>query len=159
MTKYITLLQALASAPGNVAQQLKDVDEVLARQSPVTADWSIADTLSHLIDVEDRYRARLRRMVQEERPVLPAIWPDEQFDYPQCNLEELIDRFQTTRLETLAFLKACSPQDWQRAAIHETFGETDFQFLVQNLVNHDTVHLNQLAEVRDKLGLVPVSDG
>jgi len=146
LTKDITLLQALVATPAELACMLGEVDEAAARQAPGSRQWAMADILSHLIDVETRYRVRLERVIQEERPDLPAIWPDEAAHAPTARPAELIERFRAARMETLAFLGRCSPEQWQRPAVHETFGPPTFRLLVQNLVDHDTLHLNQFRE-------------
>lgn len=158
MTKRIVLLQALASTPADIGRLLKGADEAAARKRPVADEWSIAEVLNHLVDVEERYRARLGRVIQEEQPALPAIWPDETAPMPDLSVDEWIARFQAARAETLAFLGELSPADWQRSAVHETFGETRLRFLVQNLINHDAEHLNQLVELRQRLSLGPAAE-
>lgn len=159
MTKRIVLLQALASTPADLARTLDGIDEAAARRPPASGEWSVADVVNHLIDVEQRYRERLRRVVREERPMLPAIRPDEAAHDPDAALGELLGRFEGARAQTLAFLGELSPADWQRPADHETWGETHFRFLVHNLADHDTLHLNQLAEVRQRLGVAAFEVG
>ncbi len=151
LTKHITLLQALASTPATLARILEAVDEAVVRQVPLPGEWSMADILNHLVDVETRYYARLQEVIQKDRPVLPVIEPDEVVHDPHACLAELMVRFRAARTETLAFLGDRSIEDWQRSAVHETFGETNFRCLVQNLVDHDTVHVNQLLELQQQL--------
>jgi uncharacterized damage-inducible protein DinB len=155
MTKRIVLLQALASTPRKLARMLTGVNESTPRQRPVPDQWSITDVLNHLVNVEERYLDRLQRVVQEERPLLPAILPDEAASYPQATLDELMTRFENARAETLAFFKELSPEDWQRPAIHERKGETCFLFLVKVLVDHDIEHLNQIVEMLQQLRTLP----
>lgn len=150
-TKHIILLQALASTPSDMAQFFVDVNDTSAHQTIAPAEWSMIDILEHLIDVETRYRVRLERVIKEDRPTVPTLWPDQATQRLDLSLEELIDCFRVDRVQTLSFLKSLSPEDWQRPAIHETFGETTFWFLVQNLVDHDTLHLNQLRELQRKI--------
>lgn len=150
-TKHIILLQALTSTPSELAQSFVAVSDTSAHQIIAPAEWSMINILEHLIDVETRYQVRLERVIKEDRPTVPTLWPDKATQTLDLRLEELIDCFQAARLRTLNFLKDLSPEDWQRPAIHETFGETTFWFLVQNLVDHDTLHLNQLRELQQKV--------
>lgn len=158
MSKRIILLQALASTPRDLALILKGVDLPALTKRPVPDQWSMADVLAHLSDVEVQYLARLKRVVVEERPFLPRILPDESKHDIQTSLEELLARFEAARAETVDFLKDISPGGWQRPAVHETRGETKLRFLVQDLVNHDIGHLNQVVEVQQRLRVLPALD-
>lgn len=151
LTKHITLLQALASTPADVARVFVAVGEAGARQIPAPAEWSMVDVLGHLVDIEARYRARLERVIHEEKPAVPALRPDEAAHASGLTLLELLDRFRGARVKTLTFLEGRSLEDWQRPALHATFGEITFRFLVQNLVDHDALHLNQLIELQQQI--------
>lgn len=153
MTKRVILLQALAATTKDLARMLSRTEETLLHQRPTSDQWSIANVLNHLISVEVRYLRRLQRVVQEDHPLLPAILPEEIVHDSQARRDELLARFGQARAETLAFLEGISLGDWQRSAIHETWGDTRFRFLVQNLVDHDTEHLNQIIEIQGQLPL------
>lgn len=158
LTKHITLLQALATMPAALTCAFDDVDEAMAHQIPAASERSMAEIMVKWIEVEACYRTRLERVVQEERPVLPA-WPDGINKTVETELSELTDRFQIARKGMLVFLEARSPAEWQRPAIHETYGRTNFHLLVQNLVDHDTLRLNQLLEIKKNLQATAVEDG
>jgi uncharacterized damage-inducible protein DinB len=151
MSKRTVLLEALQTAPTDVARMLAKVNDEMARRRPTADEWSIADVVNHLFYVEKKYRARLKRVKEEERPELPYIHPDESAHDLAAPLRELIERFQVERAETMAFLNTLSLGDWQRPAVHETWGEVRFRYLVQHLVEHDTAHLNQMVEIRQKI--------
>jgi ABC-type transporter Mla subunit MlaD len=145
MTKRVVLLRALASMPADVRRVLKGAD-------PTTpGEWSTSDLLGRLFDTETRFLNQLRTVVSEERPTLPRLQPEEPSPDSDTALEELVDRFQQARRETLTFLEGLSAGDWQRKAVHETLGETSLRFLVQNLVDHDTQALTQLIAPRSSL--------
>lgn len=157
MSKRIILLQALASAPNDLAITLRHVDAPTLHKRPSPDAWCVADVLTHLIDVEIQYQVRLRRIVAEERPHLPYILAHPQTD-PEATLSALLEQFQAVRDQTLAFLRDLSMGDWQRAAVHETMGETKLRYMVQTLVNHDTEHLNHLVEIMQKLKTTPLAE-
>lgn len=151
LTKYITLLQALAAMPAKVAQVFTDVDEAQARRVSTETEWSMVDVVEHLIDVDLRYRTRFEQVVVEDNPFLYAIWPDETAQTLDLTVDALVKRFQLDRFQTVTFLESCSLSDWQRPATHEIFGETNFRYLVQNMVDHDALHLNQLIELKQRI--------
>ena len=156
MTKRIVLLQALASTPNDLALMLRGVDDADDARRPAGDQWSMADVVNHLVDVEQRYRQRLQRVLEEQEPWLPYMHPDEQAHDPRAPLSTLMGRFKEQRAQTMVLLKEIGPGDWQRRAVHETKGNVTLRFLVQYLVDHDIQHLNQIVEIQQQLQMVPV---
>jgi uncharacterized damage-inducible protein DinB len=150
MSKRIILLQALAATPVDLHRMLKNGSDAAAHHRPSPDQWSTAHVLNHLLDVEERYLTRLQRVVQVENPSLPYIHPDENGYDPTQPLPDLITQFEQARTATLLFLKELPPGAWQRPAVHQTLGPTQFRYLVQMLVDHDTQHLNQIIEIQKK---------
>ena len=151
MTKRAVLLKALASMPSDLGRVLQGVDEAEARQRPTLGERSIIEILSSLVDAETRFLDQMQAVIHEEQPLLSATRQAETSDELDISLEALVERAKKARTETLTFLEGLSPGDWQRKAVHETWGETRLRFLVQHLVDHDTQCLSQLAGTRQKL--------
>lgn len=150
MSKRMILLQALAATTPDLRLMLKSVDIAAASHSSTPSQWSILQLLEHLLDVEVRYLARLQRVVNEDKPLLPAIHPNAAA-VPITHFPLLLAQFEAARTQTVAFLQDLPPGSWQRSAIHETRGPTKLRFLVQMLVDHDTEHLSQLAEIQQQI--------
>jgi len=155
MSKRIVLLQALAATPKDLQWMFKGVVVSDVRRRPQPEAWSMADVVNHLADVEVRYLARLKRIVEEERPFLPWMHPNEAVHNLQASLPDLLSSFAEVRAGTLAYLQALPPGSWQRPAVHETLGATKLRFVVQTLVNHDTEHLSQIVEIQQALRAIP----
>lgn len=151
MSKRIVLLQALASTPTDVKRLLKGIHESTARRRLADSEWSMAEIVNHLLDVEERYRVRLKRVITEDNPYFDYMHPDETAIDEDMSIQVLVKQFELGRGETVGFLSAISQGDWARRAVHETLGETRFRFLVQNLLDHDIVHLSQIVDVRQQL--------
>jgi uncharacterized damage-inducible protein DinB len=151
MSKRIVLLQALASTPNDLRLMVQSLPANLVHQRPDPDNWSIAEILCHLIDIEARYRQRLYTVVHEGNPSLPALHPDETQYNEKATLDELLHQFGTAREVTVAFLQELSMKQWQRPAVHANWGATTLRYLVQQLVDHDINHLNQAVETRQRL--------
>lgn len=151
MTKRAVLLDALASMPTDLGFMLRRAEETAVHHRPTLQEWSIADVLVHLATMECLYLARLQKVVAEERPFLPTLYPETRPEPNPRPLGELVTAVHESRQHTLTFLHACKAGDWQRTAVHETLGATKFRFLVQRLVDHDTEHLNQIIEIQARL--------
>lgn len=151
MSKRAILLDALASMPKDLAFMLRRVDEAVGHHRFRSAQWSIADVLHHLAMIEPGYRARLQKIVEEERPFLPYLHPETTPHPPPTSLTELLAAVTSARQDTLNYLQRLKPGDWQRTAVHETIGPTRLRDMVQLLVAHDTEHLNQLAQIQQTI--------
>ncbi|MEJ2597629.1 MAG: DinB family protein [Anaerolineales bacterium] len=141
MVECIHLLQFLAATPSQLVKALEK--QGLSRVT-TTGEWSPEEILAHLIDVEGCYLARLRRVSLEQDPRLALIRPDEATYDRQVNREELLRHFAAARAETLNFVIGLTPADWKRTAIHPSWGKVSLQILVQNLIEHDREHINQI---------------
>lgn len=151
MTKRIVLLQALASTPTDIKRLLRGIDDSVARRRPADGEWSIVEIVNHLLDIEERYRVRLKRVITEDTPYFDYMHPDETAMDDGMSIQALVKQFELARGETVGFLTAISQSDWGRSAVHETLGETRLRFLVQNLLDHDIAHLSQIVDVRQQL--------
>jgi uncharacterized damage-inducible protein DinB len=158
MSKRIVLLQALASISKDLARIVGNVDLSVARQRPFANAWSMNDVLSHLCDVDVRSLARMQRVVNEERPIIRTIHPDETSHDTTVLPDQLLAQFEQARGNTITYLQNLGAGQWQRKATFDSGEETTVRTLVQILIEHDTQHLNQLIEIKERAGLrvVPV---
>ncbi len=150
MSKREVLLEALSSTPNDLRLTVGGMGETAVFHRPSAADWSVADVVYHLAEVEGRYLVRLQTVVREERPYLPYIHPEEKTGLNR-SFAELVEVFRQARQQTTAFLQALKPGQWQRKGVHETWGEVNLRYLVQQLVAHDIEHLNQMVEMMGRM--------
>jgi uncharacterized damage-inducible protein DinB len=151
MSKRIVLLQALASTPGDLGRILQPVSDRALHWRPANGEWPAAAVLIHLAQVEKAYRRRLQRMAGEEEPHVPAIDPQVHEVPEGVTARQLLQAFEDERSQTIVFLQELLPGGWQRAAIHETLGRVTIRSQVQNLVEHDIEHSNQLVGVLQQM--------
>lgn len=147
MTRRTVLLQALASTPADIRRLIRPLDDEASDWKASVDAWSPMDVVNHLIDVEHACVARLQRVLAEHEPALPCIHPDVPPRKTGLSLSQAGDTFLQAREVTLEMLRRLTPGQWQRAAIHETKGRTTLRFLIQDLVDHDIEHTNQLVEI------------
>jgi hypothetical protein len=137
--------------PSDLRRVLKGIDLAEACRRPTPGEGSITDLLQRTVNAEIYFFGQIRDVVCEERPSLPALRHEETRYDLDMSLEGLIECVEKGRAETLAFLEGLSPGDWQRKAVHETWGETRLRFRVQHLVDHDTQCLSQVVGTRQRL--------
>ena len=142
---------ALASVPDRVTRMVAEIDEDTARRHPLPEEWCIIENITHLSDVEPRYRARLERIALEDNPQVPAIWPRSMPD-PLPLLSGVLADFCDERARTMEFLSAIKSDEWERPAYHATLGATTLRMQVQGLLDHDEDHLRQIAQIVKLVG-------
>ncbi len=168
MTKRIVLLQALASTLKDMAYILDEpglagagngageTAELGSAELRSAESWTIQEVLTHLVYVEGANHVRFQRIIDETNPTVPEIRPDDTpFDETSSTAEQLT-QFKVARAKTIMMLKALSPGQWQRPAVHATMGKTTLRFMVQLLIEHDIEHLNQMVELQQAERTVPV---
>ncbi|MDW8060121.1 MAG: DinB family protein [Thermomicrobium sp.] len=135
---YQELIDLLAETPRRLTGLLANSEA----RSPDRQE-KLTRVVAHLAAVEALLRERIRRMVAQETPYFRAI------DLASAaeavpSLAEAVQRLGQERGETLTTLMTLSLKDWERSAIHETLGEVTVEDLVEQLVEHDRAHLEQI---------------
>jgi uncharacterized damage-inducible protein DinB len=117
----------------------------------VTADldrgWSPQRVLAHFVDVEPVFAERLRRMIEEDRPLVRSIDPLATLDagdYLSRPVNALLDELERSRRETGAWLRTLTGARLQRTAQHDTCGEFTASNLLHYWPYHDTAHIRQI---------------
>ena len=118
---------------------LGDLSEEVA-ESP--GDWTIAQILNHLLDTENRYLGRVRRMRREDRPAM-RMMPDP--DYTKLSTLKARTRFYELRRRHLRLLRALQPAEWRRSGMLSPVGKISIAGLVGHLAAHDARHAAQIA--------------
>jgi DinB family protein len=117
---------------------------------PSADRWSIGEVLGHLSDVEMNYRRRIRKMAEEESPVLENYDQDAAYSagkYSGRPGREQLDRFCRERGETLSWLRHLPADLAERAGQHSTLGRITVGELMQEWAFHDLGHIRQVAEL------------
>jgi hypothetical protein len=95
----------------------------------------------------------MRRVVNEERPLIRTIHPDETKHDMMIPPDQLLAQFRQARTEIITYLQNLSAGKWQRRATFDSGEESTIRTLVQILIEHDTQHLNQLIDIKERGGL------
>jgi uncharacterized damage-inducible protein DinB len=110
--------------------------------------WSVKEQLSHLAEMEARYRAWVQRAVIESNPDLevgtvpdPVTYPLEQAE--QFPLYAHRHELEEQRVRTLAVLDQLSLTEFERTA-RSTFGELSVLQLLRSFYRHDRMHRAQI---------------
>ena len=122
-----------------LAVLLGDLGEEVA-ETP--GEWTIAEILNHLLDTEQRYLGRVRRMRRELRPSM-RMMPDP--DYTKLSALRAWTKFYELRKRHLKLLRSLKHAEWRRSGTLAPVGKVSIASLVRHMAAHDAMHTAQIA--------------
>jgi hypothetical protein len=118
--------------------------EALAKR-PSEGEWSPAEIVGHLVDVEVVFGFRWRLTLTADRPSYPGY--DEKLwgQLPRPPGDQLLAAWEAVRAYNLWLLRSIPPSDWERVGVHSEQGPETVDVMARKIAAHDLLHLNQLA--------------
>src|SRR3954453_10023039 len=88
---------------------------------PAEGKWGVRTIVCHLADTETVLAMRLRQVIAEDNPIIPAIdqdaWAD-RLDYSRRNLSPALETFRRMRAENYELLKDLPEETYARTGQH-----------------------------------------
>ena len=141
------LLIDLESAPEVLARLLRDVTDPAAwDRKPDAARFSLREMLAHLADWEAVFLKRLTQTRDDENPTLQGLDEGQvalDHDYAHADPPECLARYLTGRGKIVAFLRALSPEQWERVGLHTEVGPITIAEQAVLIASHDGYHRQQ----------------
>jgi hypothetical protein len=150
--------EVLARQDVAVRGALAGVSEAALRQPEAPGKWSLLQVVRHLVDTEVVYGYRVRLVVAEDHPRIPAYDQDRWatlLHYLEGSAADALDELACLRRMNLRFYRSLDEREVKRAGLHEERGEESVEKIVRMLAAHDLVHRRQLQRIRGALGLPP----
>jgi hypothetical protein len=128
-------------------------------QAPRPGEWSVRETLQHLVAAEELLSQRIPRLLEEEDPelVATAAWvlpsSDEAAGASDHSARELLDRLRSMRTATIARLQAIPESAWHRPGRHPEWGAVTVTSQAGYFARHLWSHLAQVRAAAE--GRVP----
>ena len=118
--------------------------------------WSVKEQVVHLAAMDRSYRGWVRRAIAEDSPnVSDGQTPNIPLDTPfeqahDAALASLVAQMQGEREETLELARAFTPEQFDRTASTQIFGELTVLQWLRSYYRHDRMHHSQMrGEVSD----------
>ncbi|WP_233201077.1 DinB family protein [Chromobacterium alticapitis] len=148
---YSQLLIQLEELPVFLRKTLAGLPAEAWGRLPAEDGSPLLEHVWHVHDCEtDLYGMRIRRVLSEERPLLPPMsvsgWPAERA-YHLRDGEAGIAAFAAQRAELLAQLKRVEPAQLGRAGVRGDGTEVNLLGLVEQLAEHDRDHRWRVAAI------------
>jgi uncharacterized damage-inducible protein DinB len=151
-----SLLDAYLAGPPMLRQAVSGLSQQQLVSRPVSGKWSTLEVVCHLVDSDQAWIHRMKRVIAEERPLL--IGYDERrfaaaLAYHEHNLEEELAIFEQARQQMARIMRTLPADAWNRAGVHSELGLITLQQHLQVEVDHVPHHVKFIAEKRRALGL------
>ena len=118
---------------------------------PGEGKWGVRTIVCHLADTELVLAMRLRQIIAEDSPILPAIdqnlWAD-RLDYSKRKLSGALDTFRRARAENYELLKDLPEETFARVGRHSERGVITLMDLLKIFAEHAEKHVRQIQGAR-----------
>lgn len=138
------LLHDLEATPHVIAKLMGGLNDWDRRDDPER--FSAREMVAHLADWEPIWQERIRRILEEENPLLPSIDEGEIAKtnrYDCLDGEDCLRRYVEGRALTVELLRSVPQDAWNRRAHREFVGDIDLFQLAVMISGHDGYHLKQ----------------
>jgi len=144
------ILKSLRASPVILGVLVAGLNDEQIRWRPALGEWAVIEVVAHVADVDERAHARLRRMLAEDNPFLPAFDQDAlavKRGYISMDLPKQVARYRQSRAAHLADLGALDRSQWHRTGHHEAAGDLTVQLYEAHVASEDVDHLAQIARL------------
>jgi len=156
-----TTLRALAEFPRQLEAHFSAIPTAFASWEPASWEgmpsepFSAIEQLCHVRDIEvDGYHVRLRRMRDEDHPVLASIDGEELAhtrSYATADAASVLAAIRAARTTTLDIITRLAPTQLARTAQFDGYGVLTMRSLIHYLCSHDQQHLSGLQWLMGKI--------
>lgn len=148
-TSHQELIEQLRAAPDQMRRAVGDRTSEDLQQPGEDGGLSVVEILCDLQDWEEISGERITRILHETTPYLEAyddsFWSIEH-DYASRDGFAVLDSFALTRAKLVDVLETITASDWQRQGELEGRGRVTVEWLVEQAVRHDTLHIEAILE-------------
>lgn len=147
-------MKTLRAVPVVARALLRGQDDAVLRRRPAPDEWAAIEVIAHMADTDQRALERIRRMRDEDEPVLAAFDPEAlavERAYLTMPIEPTLRRLEDTIAALIADLEALDDAGWERTGWHEAHGQMSIAVYLAHVAAEDADHLAQIARLRDVL--------
>jgi uncharacterized damage-inducible protein DinB len=140
-------LKVQSATSKKLARLIQGVPAAKLRKRPAPDQWSVAEILAHLADVEIVIGWRMRSILGA--PGTPVQAYDQNAwvtagHYEKRDPRKSIELHRVVREANLALLKSLSPDQWKQYGQHAERGQESIEHIVRMVAGHDINHIRQI---------------
>jgi hypothetical protein len=153
-------IDAYLDGPARLRRVVADLSPQQLEARPVPGRWSTLEVVCHLVDSEQAWCHRMKRVIAEEKPLL--IGYDESrftasLGYHQHDLKSELALLEGMRLQMALVLRELPEVAWARTGVHSEWGLMTLEEMLRAEVEHIPHHITRIIEKRRALGLPNVN--
>lgn len=137
--------------PTVVRRKVTELPEDALRWKPSPEEFSIAENICHLRDIErEGYSVRLRRLLEEQQPSLPDLDGARlarERAYNSQPVASALEDFAAERMGNVALAVGLQPEQLARSGHLEAVGEITVERLLGIMQQHDAEHLHLIDQI------------
>jgi hypothetical protein len=123
---------------------------------PVPGKWSTLEVVCHLVDSDQAWAHRMKRVIAEDKPLLIG-YDESRFSsalaYHDRDAEEEVKFLEQTRRQMAQVLRGLPATTFARVGIHSEYGRVTLEEMLKVEIDHIPHHVKFIAEKRRALGL------
>lgn len=137
-------LTVIATSAAKVRAIVADLTLDVVDRGPEPGEWSVAQIVGHLYDVDIVYGFRWRLALTEESPFYPGYDENEWAGLPRLPFWQTLGAWEGLRASNAVLLRSLTPEQLRRSGLHGEQGAETIDVMVRKVAGHDIAHLNQL---------------
>jgi DinB superfamily len=149
------LINALASTPETLTGLVKDLSPADLRFKNLPDEFSVIEGVCHLRDIEiEGYAVRIRRILSEDKPLLPDIDGGQlavERNYHHQELAPALQAFSSAREKNAQALTGLTSEQLDREGTLEGVGTITIRQLMAMMTEHDEDHIRELSAIRRRV--------
>jgi uncharacterized damage-inducible protein DinB len=158
-SSHSQLIDAYLDGPTRLRLCVVDMKAESLCARPIPGKWSTLEVVCHLVDSEQAWCHRLKRVIVEDRPLI--IGYDESrftagLSYHEHDLAEELDLLDRMRKQMARILRGLPATAWSRTCVHSERGLMTLDEMLHTEVQHIPHHVAHILEKRRLLGLPAV---
>jgi uncharacterized damage-inducible protein DinB len=150
------LIQAYLEGPSQVRRAVSDLTAQQLQARPVSGRWSTLEVVCHLVDSEQAWCHRMKRVIAEEKPLIVG-YDESRFTatlrYETHGLQEELTLLEGMRRQMAGILSGLPEGAWSRTCVHTERGLMTLEEMLEAEVDHIPHHVRFIMEKRKAMGL------
>ena len=156
LSPFAQQIDGYLDGPAQLRQVVSDLSTQQLEARPVGGKWSTHEVVCHLVDSEQAWCHRMKRVIAEDKPLL--IGYDEtrftaSLNYHQLDVKSELALLEGMRLQMAVILRGLPESAWARTGVHSERGLITLEEMLRTEVDHVYHHIRQVVEKRRALGL------
>jgi uncharacterized damage-inducible protein DinB len=150
------LIQAYLEGPKQVRRAVADLTAEQFQARPVQGRWSTIEVVCHLVDSEQAWCHRMKRVIAEEKPLIVG-YDESRFtatlNYAKHDVQEELALLESMRRQMARILSGLPAEAWSRTCVHTERGLMTLEEMLEAEVDHIPHHIRHIVAKRKALGL------